>query len=98
MNETLSQQLRQAEIISFEPVNLRAGEASDFYADIKKAYGNSELRKAMAEATLENIDPSTTCIAAAGYGGLPLAVTISDLSGLPLTMVRDTAKNHGRGG
>lgn len=97
-HESLVNRLRQAEILSYEPVTLRSGETSDFYADIKKAYGNPELLAAMAKATVDNLNPQTTCIAAAGYGGIPLGVAVSQISGLPLTLVRDSEKNHGRGG
>lgn len=77
-------------------MKLRSGEESNFYADIKRAYGDPELLAAMAGATIENLDPRTTCIAASGYGGVPLGVVISQLSSLPLTLVRDVEKKHGR--
>lgn len=97
MNErALLPKLRRAEIVSFEPVTLRAGEISDYYVDIKKAYGNPELLTEMARATLENLDPRTTSLAASGYGGIPLGIAVSQLSGLPLSLVRDKEKNHGK--
>jgi len=37
-------------------------------------------------------------VAAAGYGGVPLATSISLNHGLKLTLVRETEKNHGKGG
>jgi orotate phosphoribosyltransferase len=52
----------------------------------------------MGQATVEILHPDTTCLAASGYGGLPLGVIVSQLSGLPLAMVRDSEKNHGKKG
>lgn len=96
--KSLQQRLHEAAIVIHEPIKLRSGEISDFYADIKKVYGDPELLEELARATVENIDSRTTCIAAAGYGGIPLGVEVARLSKLPLAMVRDTEKNHGRRG
>jgi orotate phosphoribosyltransferase len=92
----LSRKLRDHDVIIYEPVVLRGGEVSHYYADIKKAYGNPELLDKLARATVENLDQKTTCLAASGYGGLPLGVAASRISGLPLAMVRDAHKNHGK--
>lgn len=94
----LGGKLRDHNVIIYEPVTLRGGEASHYYADIKKAYGDPELLAELAHATAENLDGQTTCLAAAGYGGLPLGAVVSQISGLPLAMVRDVEKNHGKQG
>ena len=94
----LIERLRNYGVILYEPVQLRGGESSQFYADIKKAYGDPELLAQMGKLTLEALDPNTTCLAASGYGGLPLGVTVSRESGLPLAMVRETEKKHGKKG
>lgn len=94
----LARKCKEAGIVVYEPITLRNGEVSNFYVDVKKAYGNPEILRAMAQLTLSNFDPKTTCIAASGYGGIPLGVAVSLESGLPLASVRDTKKNHGRGG
>lgn len=94
----LSEMLRNADLIYREPVTLRSGEVSDYYADIKKAYGDPKILAEIAQETLEAIDEKTTCLAASGYGGVPLGVAVSQLSGLPLSLVRDTQKNHGKKG
>ena len=95
---SLSDRLRAEEVVSYQPVTLRGGEESTFYADIKKAYGSPELLAAMAGVVLGNLDPRTTCIAASGYGGVPLGTVVSQQSRLPLVLVRDEEKAHGRGG
>ncbi len=93
----LARALRSADVVLYQPVALRNGTISDFYIDVKRAYGNPGNLRAMAQLTLDNFDPSTTCVAASGYGGIPLGVAISLESGLPLVSVRDREKGHGRG-
>ena len=94
----LSDRLRAEEVVSYQPVTLRGGEESNFYIDIKKAYGNPELLAAIAGVVVGNLDPRTTCVAASGYGGVPLGTVVSQQSRLPLVLVRDEEKAHGRGG
>lgn len=97
-SESFAEQLRHTDLIYREPVELRDGSTSNFYVDVKKAYGDPALLAMMSEATAANLDQQTTCIAASGYGGLPLGVAVSKLTALPLAMVRDTEKGHGKGG
>ncbi len=92
----LVEKLREAQILHHESVILRNGETSDLYVDVKKAYGNPDLLRHMAQLTLQNLDERTSCIAAAGYGGLPLGVAMSLQSGLPIALVRDAPKGHGK--
>lgn len=87
--------LQKADILSHDRVVLRAGEVSSLYFNIKKAYGDPKLLKQIARTMILNLDVQTTCIAASGYGGLPLGVETSRLTGLPLAMVRDSKKDHG---
>lgn len=95
--EHVRQQLGDVGVIEYGELVLRGGETAQYYIDIKKSYGNPEVLATMADAMLETLDPRTTCIAASGYGGLPLGIVISQLTHLPLAMVRDTQKGHGRG-
>jgi len=67
-----------------------------YYIDIKRAFGDSDALNLMANELWFEIDNRTTCIAAVGYGGIPLATPISLLYGLNLTLVRDESKKHGR--
>lgn len=87
-----------AEVVIHEPVRLRGGEEADFYVDIKKAIGSPELLSMMAIALAEDIDPSTTCVAASGHGGIPLGAAVSGVMQIPLVLVRDSEKKHGRRG
>jgi orotate phosphoribosyltransferase len=93
--KSLQNLLNKAEVIRHQPVQLRAGETSDYYADVKKVFGDPSILLEIARATIENMDPRTSFIAASGYGGIPYGTEMSQISGLPLTMVRDTEKEHG---
>lgn len=98
MKENLARRFKQLNIVHREMVILSSGKTSNFYVDVKKAYGNPEARAVMRDAIWEQMDKRTTCVAGAGYGGIPLATSLSDHYNLKLTMVRDTPKQHGLGG
>ena len=95
MAHELVQLLRQLDIIHRDPVNLKNAGASGVYVDIKKAYGYPVALSWISEDLFEAIDKTATCIAAAGYGGLPPAAEISSQHNLYLTLVRDEPKKHG---
>ena len=97
-NKSLLKQLKKANIVVRKNVVLRAGEKSDFYVDVKKVYGNPKLLNEIGRAITKDINKETTCLATSGYGGIPLATVISQITGLPLSLVRGDEKNHGRGG
>jgi orotate phosphoribosyltransferase len=98
MNDTLITSLKKLDIVYREPVNLKNAGASDFYVDVKKAYGYPEALSIISDKLLEKIDKRATCIATAGYGGLSPATAISLIKGLKLVLVRDEPKKHGMGG
>lgn len=90
--------LKQLGIICREPVNLKNAGASDFYVDVKKAYGYPDVLNQIADALWEKIDKDVTCIATAGYGGLSPATVIASKHNVHLTLVRDKPKKHGKWG
>jgi orotate phosphoribosyltransferase len=94
----LTNMLRELEIIHDERVPGASKVILPFYVDIKKAYGDSSIRQKIATEIWQLMDEKPNCIAASGYGGVPLATTISDLYGIKLSMIRDTPKDHGLGG
>lgn len=94
----LLKQLRQSEIIYKERVVLRNGETSDFYCDIKKAFGQPEILNALADEIGKLLPPSTSCVAVSGYGGLPLGSVVASRFNLKFTSVRSTSKDHGKSG
>ena len=96
MSDELIRKLKQLDIIYREPVNLKNAGASDFYVDIKKAYGYPDALNQISDELWKKIDKNVTCIATAGYGGLSPATVISSRHDLYLALVRDEPKKHGR--
>ena len=93
----LIRMLKNAGVVVSRDVNLRAGEKSNFYVDVKKAYGEHEILHYLAIAMSKIINSDVTCVATKGYGGLPLATTVSQIMKIHLSMVRDEIKEHGLG-
>ena len=93
--ESLVNLLRAEGIVVRGNVALRGKDESNVYFDVKKAYGNPRLLKIIAKATLDILDPKTSCVAAKGYGGIPLATAVSLEGQIPLATVRDGAQKHG---
>ena len=97
MIKDLIERLKQAQIVHKGPVELKNAGISAHYIDIKEAYGDPQLFFLICEYLREKIPSETTCIAAAGYGGIPLAAKLSGLY-RRLTLVRDEPKEYGKGG
>jgi orotate phosphoribosyltransferase len=91
-------QLQTLGVISHEKLTLRSGEVSDYYCDMRKVFSDPEVFTALAEQVKVLLPPTTTCIAASGYGGLPLGAVIATLGKFPFVGVRGEAKDHGRSG
>ena len=85
-------------VVYKEPVTLRSGAVSDFYCDIKKAFGYPDLLNALADEIGRELNDSITCIAGLGYGGLPIAALVASRFGKKFVAVRDKPKKHGKGG
>ena len=96
MSEELIKKLRELDIVSKGEFVLANREKSSYYIDIKRAFGNPKALNMMVDELFREIDNRATCIAAAGYGGISLATSISLLYGLNLTLVRNEPKKHGR--
>src|SRR3989344_2256510 len=93
--EDLIRTLRNAEIVIKGDVNLRGGQASNFYIDVKKAYGDPKILNLLAN-NISKILGEETCIAAMGHGGIALATAISIQKNLPLVIVRESPKGYGQ--
>ncbi len=97
--EITLQKLKELNIIYREPVKLKHVEISNFYADVKKSEGYTEILKMLADDLWEIMDKRINCIVSQGYGGLPLSTAIAIRHGIPYqTFVRDRPKDHGLGG
>jgi|SRR3989344_233852 len=91
----LVKDLKKADIIIKKRVKLTSGKTADFYFDFKKAYENPGLLKKISNVLALKIKGKATCIAATGYGGIPLATAVSLRLRLPLTLVRSEKRTHG---
>src|SRR3989344_9024817 len=98
MSNELIRLLKKLNIIYRGPVNLKNAGTSNFYVDVKKAYGYSDALNKISKELWKKIDKKVTCIVAAGYGDLVPAAVISSKYNLHLTLVRDEPKKHGKGG
>ncbi len=96
--EILIKRLQDIGVIHHESVILTSGKASNFYCDLKRAYGEPEILDALADMVQKRLSDSCTCLVATGYGGLPLAAVVAAKSGKKFTAVRGTEKKHGKGG
>lgn len=94
----LIKRLKEIGVIYREPVKLRSGTVSDFYCDVKKAYGYPDILNCLVDEIGKNLPKSITCIAASGYGGLPIAAAVSIKFNKKFIAVRDAVKKHGKGG
>tara|TARA_Y100000310_G_scaffold333102_2_gene409963 strand:+ start:183 stop:662 length:480 start_codon:yes stop_codon:yes gene_type:complete len=94
----LVQTLKDLPILEKKNVNFRGGGSSDFYINVKKAYGDPAILGAIAKRVWEKAGMDFTCVACSGYGGMPLATALSLKYGLKLTLVRNEKKDHGLGG
>ncbi len=95
MIQELIQKLKQLPVIERGAVELKNAGASDYYVNIKKAYGNPELMFLLCKNLWEKIPREVTCFAGSGHGGIPLATRMSGLYSRNLVLVRDGPKEHG---
>ena len=91
----LIEKLNQLDVLERQKVILKSKKISDFYIDIKKAYGFPEILNEITDRLYALIPKEANCIASSDYGGLPLATAISSKYGLNLTLIRNKKKNHG---
>lgn len=97
----LADALKECGAIKFGDFTLASGKKSSYYVDIKKASTNPELLKLIASRIseimkLHSIKPDY--IGGVALGGVPIAVSVSLETGLPLLMIRKEAKEYGTKG
>src|SRR3989344_8478758 len=95
MQDDLITRLKQLKIVHCEEVELSHDGPSNYYIDIKKAYGDAKAFPLMVDLMAKEIPHPTNCIAASGHGGLPLAGALSVLYARNLSLVRTELKEHG---
>ncbi|MEK6922648.1 MAG: phosphoribosyltransferase family protein [Nanoarchaeota archaeon] len=93
--DLLLELLRREGIVKKGEVKLSSGEISDVYYDVKKAYGNPALLSSLARRVYHQRNGDINFVAGFGIGGGPLAIAISLLYNIPLTIIRNEKKKHG---
>src|SRR3990167_2490440 len=93
--EKLIKKLKEIGVVKKRRVNLKHAGISNFYVYIKKAYGEPKILAMLSKAVWRQIDKKINCVAAAGYGGIPLAAAVSGKYGLKLVLVREKTKENG---
>lgn len=96
--QKILKEFQKISVVYKEPVKLRSGIISSFYCDIKKAYGYPEILTALADIIGKKLKKKENCIAAMGFGGVPLGVLIASRFRRKFILVRETKKKHGKGG
>ena len=74
---------------------LRSGAVSDQYFDKYRFESDPPLLAAIAEALAALVPDGTEGLAGLELGGVPLAVQLSQVTGLPALFVRKEAKTYG---
>ncbi len=74
---------------------LRSGQVSDEYFDKYRFEADPTLLRALAEALAELVPEGTEVLAGLELGGVPLAVALGQVTGLPCAFVRKAAKPYG---
>ena len=95
MEEKLISLLREANLVIRREVVLSGGQIAKFYVDVKRAYRDPKLLDLLGESIAKMLGDET-CVAAMGYGGIPLATVVSIRRNLPLVMVRGEPKEYGQ--
>jgi orotate phosphoribosyltransferase len=74
---------------------LRSGAVSNEYFDKYLLESDQHLIRKIADALVSLLPVGVEMLAGLELGGVPLAVVLSQLSGLPTVFVRKTAKTYG---
>jgi orotate phosphoribosyltransferase len=74
---------------------LRSGQTSHEYFDKYRFEADPQLLRAIAQALAPSLPPDTEVLAGLELGGVPLAVMLGQVTGLPTTFVRKAAKPYG---
>lgn len=74
---------------------MRSGAVSNEYFDKYRFESDPPLLREIAEALVDLLPAGVQVLAGLELGGVPLAVVVSQASGLPTAFVRKTAKTYG---
>lgn len=89
--DKILQLLKDSNVIKFGDRELRSGEISSYYVDIKSATTHSELLYLIAYEVAESY--KFDVVAGVALGGIPLAVAVSLVSRNPYAIIRKSDDN-----
>lgn len=99
--------LKELNVLLREPETAKSSNPnlliSEYYLDMKKAYGNPEVLRLVTQIFSDQINKynqknpreKATFVYASGHNGVPIAAAVAMTLGINNTMVRDRPKNHG---
>ena len=93
--DKLVKRLQELDVVKYGEFTLSSGAKSNFYIDLREAYGDPKARRMMKKGLWKLIPRNVTCIAGSGYGGITLATLVADDHKLGLSLVRDDRKPYG---
>lgn len=99
--KNLADALKDCGAIKFGDFTLASGKKSRYYVDIKKASTNPDILKLIAcrvSEIMKHHSIKADYIGGVALGGVPIAVSVSLETGLPLLMIRKEAKDYGTKG
>jgi len=95
--DILKQKLLGCQAVKFGDFTLTSGKKSKFYVDMKLASTDPEILGLIAKEFSKHISDEIDFIAGMELGAVPLAVALSLETGLPYSMIRKSAREHGTG-
>ncbi len=90
--------LFDAGILKFEPITLKSGRVSPYYFNMRALPAHPTLLRDVAAAYVERLQAlrwQPDILIGIAYAGVPLAIAVSQLAGIPGGYVRAEAKGHG---
>ena len=94
-NSTLIQRLKDINLIKKGDFILKSGIASNLYFDFKGLISQPELIAELSQMISNCITDNNICVSGVPIGGIPYAVLVSQITKLPMVIVRDEKKNYG---
>jgi orotate phosphoribosyltransferase len=92
--DDLAAELRNRCLVSGDFV-LRSGRRTNIYLDKYRAEADPDMLRRAAEKMAADIPPGTELLAGLELGGVPIAVVLSQVTGLPTRFVRKQPKEYG---
>ena len=87
--------LLQTECVKTGSFQLKSGEISKYYFDMKQLVSHPELLKEIGDKMFDLIDKDCNLLCGVPIGGLPVCSYISIQYNIPMIMVRDEKKTYG---